>query len=85
MSDTSHFLNLQAVIPVALPGQPPLSIALLGTPRSDLQLLHLVAKLGPLIGRLAPQIAEQLAAKKQQQQVSCVYVSITRRWPSAAC
>ncbi len=84
MSHASHFLYLQAVIPVTLPGQPPLSIALLGMPRSDLQLLHLVAKLGPLLGRLAPQIAEQLAAKKQQQQVSRVYVSITRRWLSAA-
>lgn len=62
-----RIFRMQAVIPVTLPGEPPLSFALLGMPRSDLQLLHVTAKLGPLLGRLAPQIAEQVAAKKQQQ------------------
>ena len=51
-----------------LPGAPPVAIALLGMQRSDMQLLHVASKLGPLVGRLAPQIAATSAAKKQKQQ-----------------
>lgn len=48
---------VQVVIPVKIPGSPPLAIALIGMPRSDMQLLHVASKLGPLITRTAPEIA----------------------------
>ena len=50
---------LQVNIPVQVPGQPPMSVALLGLQRSDLRLLHVAAKLGPLISRAAQQAAAQ--------------------------
>ena len=58
---------LQAVIPVSVPGAPPLAVALLGGPRSDMQLLHIAGKLAPQIQRSATDIASRGPAKQQQQ------------------
>ncbi len=49
----------QVNIPVLVPGQPPMSIALLGLQRSDMRLLHVAAKLGPVILRMAQEHAAQ--------------------------
>ena len=46
-------------IPVLVPGQPPMSVALLGLQRSDMRLLHVAAKLGPVILRMAQEHAAQ--------------------------
>ena len=43
----------QVNVPVQVPGQPPMSVALLGLQRSDMRLLHVAAKLGPVISRMA--------------------------------
>ena len=56
----------QAVIPVNVPGTPPLAIALLGGPRSDMQLLHIAGKLAPQIQRSATEIASRGPAKQPQ-------------------
>ncbi len=49
----------QVNIPVLVPGQPPMSVALLGAQRSDMRLLHVAAKLGPVISRMAQEHAAQ--------------------------
>ena len=58
----------QAVIPISVPGTPPLAIALLGGPRSDMQLLHIAGKLAPQIQRSATEIASRGPAKQPPQQ-----------------
>ena len=50
---------MQVNIPVLIPGQPPMSVALLGLQRSDTRLLHVAAKLGPLISAAAQEAATQ--------------------------
>jgi hypothetical protein len=50
---------MQVNIPVLVPGRPPMSVALLGLQRSDTRLLHVAAKLGPLISAAAQEAAMQ--------------------------
>ena len=51
-----------------MPGAPPLAVALLGGPRSDMQLLHIAGKLAPQIQRSATEIASRGPAKQPQPQ-----------------
>lgn len=46
-----------------IPGQPPLSVALLGLHKSDMRLLHVANKLGTFIARAVGQAAEQVSPK----------------------
>lgn len=45
---------LQVNVPVQLPGQGPLSIAMLGLAKSELSLLSIAARLAPLIAQAVP-------------------------------
>lgn len=55
------------VVPVDLPGQQLSSISILSLHKSDLRLLHLAAKLGPLIADAARQVAAAMAEEEAQQ------------------
>lgn len=59
-------------IPVVVPGQPVTSVSILGLHKSDMRLLHLAAKLGPVITEAARQVvaamAEQDAAGEDAQE-----------------
>lgn len=50
---------MQAVIPVAVHGQPPLSVSLMGLHKSDRRLLAIAAKLAPLIAAAAAKSTPQ--------------------------
>lgn len=48
-------------IPVVVPGQPVTSVSILGLHKSDMRLLHLAAKLGPVISEAAQQVVAAMA------------------------
>ena len=54
---------VQVNIPVLMPGQPPLSVALLGLHKSDMRLLHVAAKLGAFIANALEQASQQVSLK----------------------
>ncbi|KAL3142976.1 Amidase 1 [Trebouxia sp. C0009 RCD-2024] len=62
----------QVTIPVVVPGQPVTSVSILGLHKCDMRLLHLAAKLGPVITQAAHQVvaamAEQEAAGDDAQE-----------------
>ncbi len=64
----------QVTLPVEMPGQPVTSISILSLHKSDMRLLHLAAKLGPLIADAAQEVAVALAEEQaehdDQQQAS---------------
>ena len=68
----------QVNIPVLVPGQPPMSVALLGLQRSDMRLLHVAAKLGPLISRAAQEATTQKVATMQTRVIKMGHLAIER-------
>ncbi len=65
---------LQVTVPVRMPGHAVTSISILSLHKSDMRLLHLAAKLGPLIAEAAQDVAvamaEEQAEYDDQQQAS---------------
>lgn len=70
----SHHSILQVTIPVEMAGQGTTSISILSLHKSDMRLLHLAAKLGPLIAEAAQDVAVAMAEEQSehdgQQQAS---------------
>jgi len=65
---------VQVTVPVRMPGHAVTSISILSLHKSDMRLLHLAAKLGPLIAEAAQDVAvamaEEQAEYDEQQQAS---------------
>ncbi len=65
---------VQVTVPVGMPGHAVTSISILSLHKSDMRLLHLAAKLGPLIAEAAQDVAvamtEEQAEYDDQQQAS---------------
>jgi len=65
---------VQVTVPVRMPGHAVTSISILSLHKSDMRLLHLAAKLGPLIAEAAQDVAvamaEEQAEYDDQQQAS---------------
>ena len=77
LSPGNGFLS-QVVIPVPIPGRPPLSVGLLGLPKSDMRLLHIAGRLAPLLVRLAERAAHDF--ERQQQQVGFLSAISAAGW-----
>ena len=54
----------QVTIPVVVPGRPVSSVSILSLHKSDMRLLHLAAKLGPVISEAAHQVAAAMAEQE---------------------
>lgn len=74
---------VQVTVPVRMPGHAVTSISILSLHKSDMRLLHLAAKLGPLIAEAAQDVAvamaEEQAEYDDQQQASTTGVLLI--WP----
>ena len=80
---TQHCLVVvQVTVPVRMPGHAVTSISILSLHKSDMRLLYLAAKLGPLIADAAQDVAvamaEEQAEYDDQQQASTTGVSLIR-------
>ena len=53
-------------MPVEMPGQQLTSISMLGLHKSDMRLLHLAAKISPLIAQAAEEIAVAMAEDEEE-------------------